>query len=100
MTTHIHTKSKGEAWSKAADLMPCDYIHDGIRSKRAGYNVFYSTCDTVDAWVSDLGNRLKVNLPNGDTLVFCDMNGTQYDLIERIGEDTALICKRKETPHD
>ena len=67
-TKHITTHSIGEAWSVAADLFPTDYAKDTQRSSRAGYDVYHSTADGVSAWISDLGSRLEVNLPNGDTV--------------------------------
>lgn len=57
-----------EAWSKAAEIMPTDYEYDTYRSNRAGYGVYYSTADGVCAWVSDLGSRLEVNLPSGESV--------------------------------
>lgn len=67
-TKHITTHSIGEAWSVAADLFPTDYAKDTQRSSRAGYDVYHSTADGVSAWISDLRNRLEVNLPNSDTV--------------------------------
>lgn len=60
--------SVNKAWNKAAEIMPTDYEYDINRSNRAGYGIYYSTADGVTAWVSDLGNRLEVNLPNGETI--------------------------------
>lgn len=67
-TKHITTHSVNEAWSVAADIFPTDYAKDTQRSSRAGYDVYHSTADGVSAWISDLGCRLEVNLPNGDTV--------------------------------
>ena len=61
-------KNLKEAWSKADELMPCDYEHSVERSARAGYDVYYSTAEGVAAYVCDLGDRLEVNLPNGDSV--------------------------------
>ena len=67
-TKHITVHSVREAWNKANELMPTDYEYDTDRTRRAGYPIYFSTCDSVIAWVSDLGNRLEVNLPNGDSV--------------------------------
>lgn len=62
------TNTINEAWNKAAEIMPTDYEYDTYRSNRAGYGIYQSTSEGVDAWVSDLGNRLEVNLPNGESV--------------------------------
>lgn len=61
--------TKKEAWVKANEIFPTDYYKDDAASERAGYGIYYSTADGVDAWISDLGNRLEVNLPTGDTVL-------------------------------
>lgn len=60
--------SVNEAWKKANEIMPCDYMHDSHKSRNAGYDIYFSTCDSIVAWISDLGNRLEVNLPNGESV--------------------------------
>ena len=67
-TNHIHASSRAEAWAAADSVFPCDYMHDGSRSSRAGYDVYFSTNPEVYAWISDLGNRLEVNLQDGSTV--------------------------------
>lgn len=64
----MKVKSKQEAWRKADIIFTTDYIKDDIRSTRAGYDIYYSTAAGVDAWISDLGGRLEVNLENGETV--------------------------------
>ena len=64
----MKVKSKQEAWRKADIIFPTDYIKDDIRSTRAGYDIYYSTAAGVVAWISDLGDRLEVNLENGETV--------------------------------
>lgn len=61
-------KTIEQAWSKANELMPCDYMHDSIRSANAGYDIYFSTCADKVCWVSDLGDRLEVNLPSGESI--------------------------------
>lgn len=57
-----------DAWAEAQKIFPTDYEHDAIRSERAGYPIYYSTANGVNAWVSDLGNRLEVNLQDGKSV--------------------------------
>ena len=64
----MKVKSKPEAWRKADIIFPTDYMKDNIRSNRAGYDIYYSTAAGVDAWISDLGDRLEVNMENGETV--------------------------------
>jgi hypothetical protein len=61
----IRVSSKNEAWKIADRLFPTDYMKDDERSKNAGYDIFFSTADGVDAWISDLNDRLELNYPNG-----------------------------------
>lgn len=68
---------KKAAWAIADDLFPSDYVHDSSRSQRAGYDVYMSTFPGMDAWISDLGDRLEVNLPDGQTInVWIEENET------------------------
>lgn len=57
-----------EAWSKANEIFPTDYEHDSDCTRRAGYDIYWSTRPGCTAWISDLGNRLEVNLPNGESV--------------------------------
>lgn len=60
--------SRKEAWKKADTIFTTDYMKDEVRSKRAGYDVYYSTADGVNAWISDLTDRLEINLESGETI--------------------------------
>lgn len=64
----MKVRSKQEAWSKADVIFPTDYIKDDVRSESAGYDIYYSTAAGVHAWISDLGDRLEVNLATGETV--------------------------------
>lgn len=64
----MKVRSRQEAWNKADAIFPTDYIKDEILSERAGYDIYYSTTKSVNAWISDLGNRLEVNLETGETV--------------------------------
>lgn len=64
----MKVNSKEQAWVEADKLFPTDYIKDEARSKNAGYDIYYSTCDGVNAWISDLEDRLEVNLATGESV--------------------------------
>ena len=57
-----------DAWAEVQKIFPTRYEHDASRSERAGYPIYYSTAADVNAWISDLGNRLEVNLPDGKSV--------------------------------
>jgi len=57
-----------DAWAEVQKIFPTRYEHDANRSERAGYPIYYSTASGVNAWISDLGNRLEVNLPDGKSV--------------------------------
>ena len=57
-----------EAWSIANEIFPTDYTKNESASERAGYDVYTSNLDGCAAWVSDLGDRLEINLDNGKTI--------------------------------
>ena len=57
-----------DARAEANKIFPTDYEHDTSRSERAGYPIYYSTASDVNAWISDLGNHLEVNLPDGKSV--------------------------------
>ena len=80
-------KSKQEAWREANIIFSTDYMKDDIRSSRAGYDVYFSTTAGVDAWISDLGNHLEINLENGETInIWIDDESqfTEYQLGEAL----------------
>ena len=56
--------SRREAWKIADETFPTDYMKDEIASAAAGYDIYRSTAEGVNAWISDLGNRLEVNIEN------------------------------------
>ena len=60
--------SKEEAWSKADEIFPTDYIKDDRSSENAGYDIYKSTLKGVYAWISDLGSTLELNLADGSVV--------------------------------
>lgn len=57
-----------EAWEIADKIFPTDYEKDEASSQRAGYPIYVSTSEGNDSWISDLGNRLELNIWKGDGL--------------------------------
>ena len=57
-----------DAWAEVRKIFPTDYEYSIERSERAGYPIYYSKASGVNAWISDLGNRLEVNLPDGESV--------------------------------
>ncbi len=56
------------AWSEVNKIFHAGYEYDADRSERAGYPIYYVTVANMNAWISDLGNRLEVNMPNGKSV--------------------------------
>ena len=86
-TKHIHVKSVAEAWATADRIFPTDYIQDPVRSEGAGYPIYVTTDESRGGssfcWISDLNDRLELNLPNCETVnVWIDPAITYEDLIE------------------
>lgn len=66
MTNHVHVFTNADAWNVAKTHIQ-DVSKDADASGRAGYDVFRSESDYY-SYICDLGDRLEVNLSNGDTL--------------------------------
>ena len=62
------TDTRENAFYLADRLTKHDYEYDVVRSKKAGYPIYFTTKEGVNEWISDLGNRLEVNLENGKTV--------------------------------
>ncbi len=56
-----------DAWAEVRKIFPTDYEYSIERSERAGYPIYYSKASGVNAWISDLGNRLEVNPPDDES---------------------------------
>ena len=57
----MKAKSINEAWNMANEIFDTDYMKDDKASQNAGYPIYWSTAEGVNAWISDLGDRLEVN---------------------------------------
>ena len=83
----MKVRSRKEAWNKADVIFPTDYIKDEARSERAGYDIYYSTAKSVNAWISDLGDRLEVNLETGETITIWieeDPKFNEYEIADAL----------------
>lgn len=58
----ITVKSRKEAWNEANRLFPTDYMKDDRSSANAGYPIYESTASDNRSWISDLGNRIELNI--------------------------------------
>lgn len=67
MTRRIKVTSKQEAWETVNNIFPTDYNEDMSSTARAGYPVYRSPLNHYD-YICDLGDRLEVNLGNGETV--------------------------------
>lgn len=65
--TSYTVNSISAAWAKVNEIFPSDYNKDEASSERAGYNVYRSPLNHYD-YICDLGDRLEVNLANGETV--------------------------------
>lgn len=65
-TMTVYTTS--DAWREADKIFPTDYTKDERVSIVCGYPVYFSTAHGVNAWISDLGERLEVNMPDATTV--------------------------------
>ena len=57
-----------QAWDMVNELFPTDYMKDEQASQKAGYPVYWSTAEGVNAWISDLTSRLEVNFADGHSV--------------------------------
>ncbi len=91
-----------DAWAEVRKIFPTDYEYSTERSERAGYPIYYSKASGVNAWISDLGNRLEVNLPDGksvDIWIQSPVEATATSNSTENTEDTGSATKeeRRET---
>lgn len=61
-------RTRAEAWNAANRIFPTDYEPDTRASKNAGYPIYWSTAEGVNAWISDLNTALELNMPDGSTV--------------------------------
>lgn len=68
MTKRLEAKNRQEAFEIVTDIFPTDYAEDTESSQRAGYKIYRSKVEYYD-YICDLGNRLEINLKNGNTTI-------------------------------
>ena len=87
------------AWEEVRKIFPTDYEYSTERSERAGYPIYYSKASGVNAWISDLGNRLEVNLPDGKSVDIWIQAPAEATASTENTEDTGSATKeeRRET---
>jgi hypothetical protein len=61
----IEVSDREAAWELAERLFPTNFEEDPERSKRAGYGIYFSTAAGMNAWISDLNDRLELNYSDG-----------------------------------
>lgn len=87
----MKVSSKEKAWEEVNKIFPYDYEKDEKGSANAGYPIYTSTAsEHPQNWISDLENRLEVNLEDGPSTNIW---------IEEQGEDVevTVIAKSGET---
>ena len=84
MTTHITVNSVSEAWQKANEIFPTDYEYDNGSRERTGYEIYRSTVTEHNYdYICDLGDRLEINLSNGDTVnIWIDETETATETVK------------------
>lgn len=66
----MYVKSKEEAWRVARNIFPTDFKLDNMATANAGYDIYYSTVEGNDEWISDLGTSLELNMKRGSLRIF------------------------------
>lgn len=69
MTKHIRAKNREEAWRIADSTFPTDYMKVERASAAAGYPIYWSTLEGMNAWISDLNTSLELNMEDGETVM-------------------------------
>ena len=85
----MKVRSEKEAFIEANKLMHYDYEYDVCRSKNAGYPIYFTTKEGVNEWISHLGNRLEVNLENGETVNIWIDDTNEKEIKIKINVDNA-----------
>ncbi len=63
----IKVKTMEEAWTKANEIFPTDYMKDDESSEHAGYPIYRSTAEEhFNDYICDLNDRLEVNIAEGN----------------------------------
>lgn len=80
----MRVKDRSAAWQEVDKIFPGDYQKDYDRSASAGYPVYWTTVESGSWWISDLGDRLEVNLPDRTINIWIDKEPENNNLEVRI----------------
>jgi len=86
--------SRRDAWKIANMIFPTDYQRDNGASERAGYPIYYTTAVDMNAWISDLGSRLELNMPDGNSLNIWIDSQTQTEAYVHRDEVLGYVQKK------
>lgn len=92
----MKVKSIKEAWATADEIFPTDYTKDESASTSAGYDIYRSTASGSNAWISDLGDRLEINLDTGRTVniwIEQEPQFTEWQIADALKEISNAIYK-------
>lgn len=93
-------KNRQEAFKVAGALFPTDYEIDSVASANAGYDIYRHGIIEQDAWISDLGSRLEVNVNGKTTNIWIESEPAQESVKESVSAAivyTAVTLKDKRT---
>ena len=88
---HFHAMNKNEAWALANRLFKTDYAVDAKASEQAGYDIYMSTLAGSNEHITDLGDRLELNLDN-ETINIWINDKVMLDA-ETIGDINSALCE-------
>lgn len=91
----ITVRTRREAWDLVNKLFPTDYAKDDKASENAGYPIFWSTEEGRNAWISDLNDRLEINIGSDTTNIWIenDDNATTRALLKYLRSQMADFKK-------
>ena len=89
----MEARTREEAWEEVNKMFPTDYEQDTASSERAGYPVYRSSADGVNAWISDLNCRLEVNIQDEET---AEITSTNIWIVEDKVEKIAKLEREKD----
>ena len=89
----MEVRTREEAWEEVNKIFPTDYEQDTASSERAGYPVYISTADGVNAWISDLNCRLEVNIQDEKTK---EITSTSIYIVNKEAEEIEKLEREKD----
>lgn len=93
----IKVRNQEEAWMEANRLFPTDYEKDEVASMRAGYPIYRSTAEGENSWISDLGDRLELNIMQEDksvesTNIWIEQEPEITEIVKWSSSDIRSMC--------